>query len=257
MPRPKPTTPTTPSNNETQKPKTAAAASKTHDKRSVGKTTTAPATAAVGPVGSQEVSVSGKTVPSSIRAGSSHIPSSSSSSSSGTQNQARSAHTATGPVRVRDSGKYSWLLPTTLLRIPDIVSTWPTSSEETESWSEYQKKKEQEQKELRTDTVYKNQGPVSRQLAAAGDGVQSCDTSSSYLDEETLALISTTSTLMATLQALEKNPEATYPMTAFCQAILKYLDGAKSCEEADALTKALVDAFRVANEEKEEDSGKK
>ncbi|KAI1384858.1 uncharacterized protein F4822DRAFT_446035 [Hypoxylon trugodes] len=77
-------------------------ASTAQNTRNVGGSVTAPATTAVAG-GSQEVSTSGKTVPSSIQAGSSRIP----------FNQTRSIKTKSDQ------------LPTTLIRVPGVTSTWP------------------------------------------------------------------------------------------------------------------------------------
>ncbi|XDG01325.1 hypothetical protein ABKA04_000940 [Annulohypoxylon sp. FPYF3050] len=87
--------------------------SNTQAVRKVGEAVVAPATTTVG-AGTQEVSTSGKTVPPSIQAGSVRIPST----------QSRSMHTASGSA-APSSAPALLHLPTTLLRIPDMPSTWP------------------------------------------------------------------------------------------------------------------------------------
>ncbi|KAI2615506.1 hypothetical protein GGR54DRAFT_642268 [Hypoxylon sp. NC1633] len=87
------------------------AANSAQDTRPVGENVTAPAsTAVVG--GSQEVSTSGKTVPPTIQAGSSRTP----------FTQSRSLQTSTAQPEQHNSHPR---LPTTLLRIPGITTTWP------------------------------------------------------------------------------------------------------------------------------------
>ncbi|KAI0883343.1 uncharacterized protein GGS22DRAFT_195138 [Annulohypoxylon maeteangense] len=87
----------------------------TNNVRKVGEATVAPATATVGP-GTQEVSTSGKTVPSSIQAGSIRVPST----------QTRTMHTASGSTSSTPTSAPALLhLPTTLLRIPGVPATWP------------------------------------------------------------------------------------------------------------------------------------
>ncbi|OTB07235.1 hypothetical protein M426DRAFT_8963 [Hypoxylon sp. CI-4A] len=120
--------PRAPPANETQE-----AASKTQDTRSVGATVTAPATAVVMVGGSQEVSTSGKTIPSSIQAGTSRLPSS----------QTRSTHSQT-PTADNDPA----CLPTTLLRIPGCTASWPGATPE-----------HPDQKRVRVRTVHEHSGP--------------------------------------------------------------------------------------------------
>ncbi|KAI0377862.1 hypothetical protein F5Y04DRAFT_284532 [Hypomontagnella monticulosa] len=84
---------------------TQGAASKSQDTRDVGESVTAPATTVVAG-GIQEVSTSGKTVPSSIQAGSSRAP----------YSQTRSMQTYP---------RITFALPTTLICIPGVTATWP------------------------------------------------------------------------------------------------------------------------------------
>ncbi|KAI1768751.1 hypothetical protein GGR53DRAFT_462136 [Hypoxylon sp. FL1150] len=258
---PRPTAPKTPNDttNETQEP-AVAATSKPHDTRSVDKTTT---TTAVGASGSQEVSVSGKSAPSSMHAGSNHSPSSAS--------QTRSAHTTASSGR----GLYPWVLPTTLLRIPEITSTWPTSeasaaaaASETIYYADNHYQEKEEGKGLHAETVYEKFSPDLYKRGGVRDGKDGkegegegedgesdlqCDTtSSSPHDGKMRALVGSISDIMVAMQALQEDSEATtcVPLTCYWQAIYKYMEGVKSLEEAHAVMKSVEDdAFRVAVEE--------
>lgn len=219
------------------------AAAKAQGTRSVGKTVTAPATAPVAVGGHQEVSVSGKTMPPSIPAGSSRVLS----------GQTRSVQTLAAKHDGDDVDR--WMLPTTLLRIPDVTSTWPG---ETPAYPD--------QKRVRKHhhvVVHENEGPSSRKLDhhdAATAAAQRSDTTSSHYDPaemKSTALLSTVSSVLLGLQALKENPESSYPNVSFRQAVLTYMDGVQSREEARAAVKDLEDALLVMNALEKEGSEKK
>ncbi|KAI1777770.1 hypothetical protein F4818DRAFT_456812 [Hypoxylon cercidicola] len=212
----------TPSN-ETQQ-----AASKIQDTRSVGKTVTAPSTVAVAG-GSQEVSVSGKTVPLSIKAGSTRIPS----------GQTRSVQTQSRP----HEGVDGWMLPTTLIRIPKMTSTWPD-----------EKPVHPDQKRVRkyyeVQALRKSGDTQSKQSATTLNRRNS-------LDGKASTLLRTISSVLFGLQALKEFPESSYPSVSFRQAILTYMDGVHSREEAAAAVKDLEEALRSVNELEKEDPEEK
>ncbi|KAI0846082.1 hypothetical protein F5Y00DRAFT_264975 [Daldinia vernicosa] len=99
-------------------------ASNSQGARNVGDTGVASATAAI-VTSSQEISTSGKIAPSSIQASASHFP----------YSQTRSVQT---------QSENTWLLPTTLLRIPGVTATWPTKAPDREESSEVRRFRPQE-----------------------------------------------------------------------------------------------------------------
>ncbi|XXH04818.1 hypothetical protein Hte_011240 [Hypoxylon texense] len=221
-----------------------AAAGKAQGTRSVGKTVTAPATAPVAGGSHQEVSVSGKTMPPSIPARSSRALSGQTRSV-----QTLAAAKPNGDVDVDVVDR--WTLPTTLLRIPDVTSTWPG---ETPAYPDQKRVR----KLHHVVVVHENAGPSSRTPAA--HPAQPGDTTSSRHDPsetKSTALLSTVSSVLLGLQALKENPESSYPSVSFRQAVLTYMDGVQSREEARAAVKDLEDALLVMNALEKEGSEKK
>lgn len=173
--------------------------------------------------------MSGKTVPPTIPAGSSRVLSS----------QTRSVQTQAGKLGDEGGGGAKrWVLPTTLLRIPKMTSTWPGET------PEYP-----DQKRVRKHhvVVHENEGPSSREPDHTTE--ETCDTTSSRYDPDgkPTALLSTVSSVLLGLQALKENPESSYSNVSFRQAILTYMDGVQSREEAQAAARDLEDALLVAS----------
>ncbi|KAI0835606.1 hypothetical protein F5Y06DRAFT_305841 [Hypoxylon sp. FL0890] len=209
--------PQAPVSNETQE-----ASSKTQNTRSVGKAVTAPATTAVAG-GSQEVSTSGKTVPSSIQAGTSRIHFS----------QTRSAHS-------KSKSEDHASLPTTLLRIPGESSTWPVETPEFPDQPRIRK----------TRTVHENEGPVRKEETPAP---ASESEEAEPKDTKDRSILRVLSNIAFGLKALEQNPYSPHPVISFDKAIKKYMEGVQTRHEALARAKELHAARQAADEKDREE----
>ncbi|KAI1107186.1 hypothetical protein F4804DRAFT_352729 [Jackrogersella minutella] len=184
--RPQQTTPS----NETQK-----AASNDPGTRNVGETTVAPSTASVG-AGSQEVSTSGKTVPSSIQAGSSRVPFS----------QTRSVHSKTTSSDLSH-------LPTTILRIDGMTASWPGESPE-----------------------HPDQQRVRKQRIVHDQAVQVQSEEASEANHKSgNRIFRVLSSITSTIEAFKENPYTARPVLPFDRAIDKYMNNVKlNAQELEA-----------------------
>ncbi|KAI2468585.1 hypothetical protein F4781DRAFT_443451 [Annulohypoxylon bovei var. microspora] len=175
----------------------------TQDTRKVGEATVAPATAAVG-AGSQEVSTSGKTVPSSIQAGSSRTPFS----------QTRSMHTKSSTPT---SAPACLPLPTTLLRIPGSPSTWPGEEPSHPAQPRIRKQRVEVVYEFCSAPRLEERLPPTSLALPLGR------------DTPSRPVLQVLDAMAAGLDTLGGNPYATL---SFERAVARYMEGVKSREEA-------------------------
>ncbi|KAI1144212.1 hypothetical protein F5Y05DRAFT_418287 [Hypoxylon sp. FL0543] len=199
--------------------KTQQAAGKTQNTRSVGETVSAPATTAVAR-GSQEVSTSGKTVPLSIKAGTSGLP----------YSQSRSSHSQNKP----DNNEG---LPTTIIRIPGESATWPVETPEHPDQPRVRK--------TGPGPVHENEGPVRKEETPTPAPEPKKTGPKNTTERHILQIVSN---LAFGLEALKQNPSLAHCTISFDKAIKKYMEGCQTRHEVIARA-AELDAARRARDE--------
>ncbi|KAI1213529.1 uncharacterized protein F4807DRAFT_456875 [Annulohypoxylon truncatum] len=194
----------------------------TQDVRKAGEAAVAPGTAAVGAGGKQEVSTSGKTVPTSIQAGSLRIPST----------QTRSMHTASGGTP--SSAPALLYLPTTLLRIPGMPSTWPGESPQSPDQPRIRKR--------RMEVIHEFSSKPQQLIRAAAAITTTASGSPSEDNKSTRQVLETlgdmTSASPQTYNEDDNGDDGDLdPNTSlsFEKAVARYMEGVKAREEALAV----------------------
>ncbi|KAI1410108.1 hypothetical protein F5Y13DRAFT_192589 [Hypoxylon sp. FL1857] len=188
------------------------AASVMQGARNIGETSTAPANSAIAG-GSLEVFTSGKTVSSSIQAGTSLLPLS----------QTRRNHS-------KSKVENSPYLPTTLIRIPGEAATWPVEIPECPDQPRIR----------RIHTAHENEGPIRKEETSTLIP-KAKDTTERHI-------LQTFANLTIGLEALEQNPILSHPIVSFEKAVKNYMNGVQTREEALARAKELEAARQVVDE---------
>ncbi|KAI1094483.1 hypothetical protein F5B19DRAFT_499450 [Rostrohypoxylon terebratum] len=172
--------------------------------RKVGEAVIAPATAAIG-AGTQEISISGKTVPPSIQAGSTRIPSTQTRNTHTTSNSGSDGDSDNTPS---NTAALVHLLPTTLLRIPDMPSTWPGKTQR-----------------------HPDQPRVRKQRMALIHSFTSTPQPSPLPTPDVLSHV-------ALFPSLDTDP---HPSLTFEKAVARYMDGVKARAEALVYVERFAD----------------